>query len=86
MGQKTSNPSYWGEFGQRMWAARNIAGLTQAELARHVGLSRASISNIEKGHQGVTVPALPVLARALDTTTEWLVTGRGPAHPSKGTR
>jgi transcriptional regulator with XRE-family HTH domain len=42
--------------------------LTQEELGRRVGLSRTSITNIEKGRQKVLLHQLCDLAAALETT------------------
>lgn len=55
-------------FGGRVRDHRTAAGLTQRLLAERVGLTRASVSNIEAGFQDVTVRRLLVLAHALDTT------------------
>jgi transcriptional regulator with XRE-family HTH domain len=55
-----------GEFyealGKAIYAARHDAGLTQAELASALGLSRPSIVNIERGRQGVQVHLLVQIA------------------------
>lgn len=40
------------EIGQRVRALRTNRGLTQAQLAAAVGVSRPSITNIEAGRQG----------------------------------
>jgi DNA-binding XRE family transcriptional regulator len=40
-------------FGARLAQAREAAGITQQSLAEKVGLSRASIANIEAGRQRV---------------------------------
>lgn len=40
------------EIGQRVRALRTDRGFTQRQLAASVGLSRASITNIEAGRQG----------------------------------
>ena len=39
------------EFGKRVKAARRSAELTQAELAKAIGLTRTSVANIEAGRQ-----------------------------------
>lgn len=53
------------QFGARLAAERRRAGLTQAELARTVGLSRASIANIEGGKQRVFLDQVVALASAV---------------------
>lgn len=40
-------------FGARLSGARKEAGLTQEQLSDRVGLSRASIANIEAGRQRI---------------------------------
>lgn len=59
-------PSIYGVFGPRLARARKAADLTQAELGRRVGLSRASIANIEAGKQRVFLDQVFELSRALD--------------------
>lgn len=44
------NPLY-AEFGGLVKAARRSAGLTQAELASAIGLTRTSVANLEAGRQ-----------------------------------
>lgn len=52
--------------------ARTAAGLTQAELAERIGVSRKTINTVENGvFTPSTVLALK-LARALETTVERL--------------
>lgn len=52
-------------FGRRLSAKRRDAGLTQAELAKRVDLSRASIANIERGQQNLPLHQAYRLAEAL---------------------
>jgi transcriptional regulator with XRE-family HTH domain len=52
-------------FGQRVRQHRERLNLNQAEVARAVGLSRASIANIETGRQRTPIHHLYRLARAL---------------------
>jgi transcriptional regulator with XRE-family HTH domain len=54
--------------GRRVRAGRERAGLTQEALGVLVGLGRTSITNIEKGRQGLTVSTLVSLASALGKT------------------
>ncbi|MBC2714090.1 MAG: helix-turn-helix domain-containing protein [Desulfobacteraceae bacterium] len=53
------------EFGKKLEAARNKAELTQEALAKRVGLSRTSITNIEKGRQRIPFHMLYLFADAL---------------------
>lgn len=53
------------QFGEAMKVRRQQLGKTQAELAAHVGLSRASIANIEKGRQSVLLHHACDIAAAL---------------------
>ncbi len=47
--------NFWIKFGNRLAAARKKNGFTQEDVAFYMGLSRASIANIETGRQVVTV-------------------------------
>ena len=53
------------EFGRRLRSARKAANLTQEALAERVGLTRTSITNIEKGRQHVSLHMLFSLAAAV---------------------
>lgn len=63
------------EFGRRLKAARRRAGATQEDLAGRVGLTRTSITNMERGRQHLPLHTLVRLADALGTTPEALVQG-----------
>ena len=51
--------------GERITKARRRQQLTQHGLAPAVGLSRASVANIEKGRQAVALHVLVKLSQAL---------------------
>ncbi len=51
--------------GRSIRRARVGAGLTQASLARRLGLARSSIANLERGSQGPTAYGLVRLVRVL---------------------
>ncbi len=64
-------------FGQRLTAARRRADLSQAELARRIGVNPSSINRIESGEsKGAKPEHLAALARVLDVSMEWLATGQ----------
>lgn len=68
------------DLGNRIRGARRIAGITQAELASMLRVSRSAVANWE-GASGIW----PASARLLSIATvtgvsyEWLATGRGMA-------
>lgn len=70
------------ELGAAVRSAREHAGMTQAELAERVGLSRTSITNIERGRQVVLVHHLIELSAALGTTAADLLPG--PSRAGRG--
>jgi transcriptional regulator with XRE-family HTH domain len=53
-------------FGRNLFNARDKKALTQEKLAQLANLKRTSVTNIEKGRQSISLPALYDLARALD--------------------
>src|SRR4051812_45072414 len=57
--------SFYREFGELVRRARGDR-VSQADLARRVGMSRGSIANIEVGRQRIPLHLLVVLARELD--------------------
>jgi transcriptional regulator with XRE-family HTH domain len=61
------------KLGAAVRARRNELAMTQGELAERIGLSRASIANIEAGEQALTVSALLNFARALVLPAEKLL-------------
>lgn len=74
-----SEPSvdrFYGEIGECVRALRVRRGLTQAELAGHIGLTRTSITNIEQGKQKLLAHTLLDLAIALEVGLLDLVPSR----------
>lgn len=62
---KTLEPIYQ-EAGKRIVGWRKHRGLSQAQLAEKIGLTRASLTNIEVGKQRVQIHTLVKICRALD--------------------
>lgn len=75
--------SIYRELGRAVATRRKMVGLTQAEVAKEVGISRASIANIESGRQKVLLHQVYGLMKALDlkAITE-LVPAVPPRKPS----
>lgn len=59
--------------GERIAHMRNLKGLTQQQLAHHVGLGRGTIAGIETGRQDTTLPHLRQIAATLNVTIGQLV-------------
>lgn len=61
--------------GQRIYDLRKKHGLTQIELADRAGLSHQYYSCVERGEKGIASRNLVKLANALETSTDYLLTG-----------
>lgn len=66
-------------FPARVAAQRGRSGMTQEELARKAGISVSYVTMMERGKRVPRWKMLEVIAQALDTTPEWLMSGRTPA-------
>lgn len=67
------NDILYREIGQRVRVHREAAGLTQGALARRVGLTRTSITNIERGQQRIPVHVLYDLAETFGVLPDALL-------------
>jgi len=65
------------EFGRRVAELRNERELSQPVLAKMVGCRQSNVWNIEKGKFKDPEKQALKYARALRTTVEWLLTGKG---------
>jgi transcriptional regulator with XRE-family HTH domain len=63
-----------GAISQRIRQARREAGLHQFEVAKRCRVSRAAVSNWERG-QGIRSQNLIEYARVVGVPAEWLITG-----------
>lgn len=57
----------------RIREARKLAGLSQAQVARMLGLHRPSISEIEAGNRRASADELVRMAEAFDVGVSWLM-------------
>ena len=69
--------------GGKIREVRERAGVRQDQLAAAVGLSRTSITNIERGRQGVQTYLLVRIAEALGRSAAELLPGHGSRTPSQ---
>jgi len=60
-------------FGERLHSLRELKALSQDRLAEITGISQNQISRYERGINDPTGKALVALARALDTTADYLL-------------
>lgn len=61
--------------GAKIEQIRKTLGLTQDDLAKRVGMARASIANIETGRQRLLLDTVETFATALGTSPKNLMRG-----------
>ncbi len=60
----------------RIREARRLAGLSQGQVAKMLGLQRPSVTEIEAGNRAVAAEELAKLAEIFDVSVAWLL-GQG---------
>ncbi len=66
------------DMATRVRVARQRAGMTQGQLARQMGVTRAAVANWEVSDRPrPSVSNLVGVANTTDVSVEWLATGRG---------
>jgi transcriptional regulator with XRE-family HTH domain len=71
-----SSGSIYAETGRRIRDYRKTRGVSQGRLAALVGLSRTSITNIERGRQKILLHTLAEIANALGVEAHELLPKR----------
>ena len=71
------------QLGARIAEARDLAGLTQAQVASKTGLGRTVIAKIEKGTRKLGATELVTLAATLDRPVDWFFVPSPPAVVSR---
>lgn len=66
------------QFGARLRKMRQLLGLTQAELAEKIGMSKQAVTLYETGRREASYKSLVALSRALNVTTDWLLDAPPP--------
>jgi transcriptional regulator with XRE-family HTH domain len=70
---------------QRLIRLRKLAGLTQVDVAKHLGVSQGTYAHYERGFRRIPLERIPHIAQALNTNEKDLLgldrknTKRGPA-------
>ena len=68
--------------GRRIAAQRQRLGLSQAELAQRVGVTRETMASWESGQSEPRSNRLMTLAGVLEASVGWLLEGHGDCAPS----
>ena len=66
--------------GERIALLRRTRGLSQSELARRLKISASAMGMYEQGRREPSGQTLVALARELEVTTDFLLTGEAPLH------
>lgn len=64
-------------FGDRVAGAREAAGMTQAQLARRLGIKKATLSAWEQDLSEPRANRLSMMAGLVNVSIKWLLTGEG---------
>lgn len=68
-------------FGDRIAAARQAMGLSEAQLARRMGVKAQTLRNWENDRAEPRANKLQMLAGMLNVSIIWLMSGEGPGVP-----
>ena len=60
---------------ERLRQAREQAGLSQGQVARHLSMSRPTITELESGNRRLRADELPIFAKLYDVSVAWLSEG-----------
>ncbi|MGS8101316.1 helix-turn-helix domain-containing protein [Providencia sp. PROV_01] len=67
-------------FAERLKLALKEQGMTQAKLAKKIGVSQSTISALATGKKGGDLAIEGIIAGALDVSSLWLAHGIGEIH------
>ena len=62
---------------ERIKALRKTLGLSQEQFGEKIGITKASISNIEKGNRNMSEQTLKSICREFNVNWAWLTEGLG---------
>lgn len=81
---KQESRAYFKALGAHVTALRKSRGMTQAELARAIGVSQQAVFAYELGERRISVLVLAKLARVFAISVESMVGLSKPLHVRKG--
>lgn len=81
---KQESRAYFKALGAHVTAMRKARGMTQAELARAIGVSQQAIFAYEIGDRRISVLVLTKLAKVFSTSVEEMVGLSKPVRVPKG--
>ncbi|KAE9627579.1 helix-turn-helix domain-containing protein [Parasedimentitalea maritima] len=64
-------------FGDRVAGAREVAGMSQAQLARQLGIKKSTLLGWEQDLSEPRANKLSMMAGVLNVSIKWLITGEG---------
>ncbi|MCB1342606.1 MAG: helix-turn-helix domain-containing protein [Pseudooceanicola sp.] len=73
-------------FGDRIAGARDASGMSQAELARRLGVAKTTLMAWEDDRSDPRANRLAMLAGMLNVSVSWLLTGTGDGIPAPSDR
>jgi len=83
---KSESRAYFVELGARVTVLRKARGMTQAELARAIGVSQQAVFAYELGERRISVLVLCKLARVFNVSVEELIGLTRPVRAQKASR
>jgi transcriptional regulator with XRE-family HTH domain len=72
--------------GERIALLRRRHGLTQPELAQQAGMGTTTLNRIENAHASMTMEKVAAIARALETSTDYLLGLTDDSRPPRRRR
>lgn len=80
---RTESKSYFAALGRHVSSLRKTKGMTQAELARAIGVSQQAVFAYELGDRRISVLVLAKIANAFTVPVEKLIGMAQPARAPK---
>lgn len=81
---KQESRTYFKTLGARVATLRKSHGMTQAELARDIGVSQQAVFAYELGERRISVLVLAKLAKIFSTSVEDMIGPPKPLYARKG--
>ncbi len=72
-------------FGERLVAVRDLAGVTQVQLAEKLATTQSNVANWERETVALRPEQLAAIADALGVTTDYLLGRSNAKQPAQGT-